>query len=1029
MNKDLHLTTDRKESGNISKFEIRPKKHSPRKMRMSDESVSEIIEKVRDKLTRGVSSQAEELLAQTLEKYTPSPESQALLERELSYTLETLGKYKESLEILDKYDNEEILGKLDIETQVIVINQLALALNNLNEHPKAVALLNYSSELAKEEHLTHLLGEIYVAFARVYRKLNEFPIARDNALKGLGFYREHGNWWGMSEGYKEIAAAYSLEGDSRKAVEHYQLAIKIIGEHSAPFLLGKLYSDMSGAYWFLRRPTDGIECLEKSIEFFKQTEHKVQTSAAYNNLGINLILLGDWSKAENVIQNALNIAYEIDHAHISAFMDSLAELKMLRGEIAEAKQLSEDAIVIAEKRNKELYIIQAMRTLARCYLAEDKISEARRKSEECIAIADEMGEGQYSDMTRLVLAEALTKEGKLKQSESVLETIEENNSENDLFIIGNIQRIKGLAALEQNDKETAGHHFKRSLTIFETAEDVYHIALAHYLIGGAIAEMQPQQASKHFIAASESFRKLGVSKLYKSSEENIERLNSVEAKDEGSSASSQLLMQRLAEATASRELLFRELTSILQQESKARKIIIAELNEQNRFYPFIAHGYTAGESSALIEHFNQANAAQDFETFSKAKNITVFPLKTSNAPPAVLLIYPNAGAKLLNGSELKPLLRVVELGMDVCALRDRDRVQRTEQEASPFTSQSLMPGFIHSSPAMTDLVEEVHKIRSSDVTVLVTGESGTGKELVSRAIHTTSNRSDKIFVPFNCTAIPKELAEGHLFGYKKGAYTGATEDSPGVIRTADGGTLFLDEVGDLPLDVQPKLLRFLQEGEVQPLGEKYPIKVDVRIITATNMNLEEQVKNGTFREDLFYRLNVIRLRVPPLRERRSEIEPIVNYYVNHYSTRFNKRDIQMTPQVIDLLMVCSWQGNVRQLCNEVQRIVARAEDGEVIMPEHLSPELKRNASPLIPIQGSNVTPIMSYAGSVGTYNIGTKGSTLEDAVSELEKQMIMDALRRNEGNISRVAKELDVTRRGLYLKIKRYEIDRERLAS
>ena len=151
---------------------------------------------------------------------------------------------------------------------------------------------------------------------------------------------------------------------------------------------------------------------------------------------------------------------------------------------------------------------------------------------------------------------------------------------------------------------------------------------------------------------------------------------------------------------------------------------------------------------------------------------------------------------------------------------------------------------------MTRLVEEVHKIRSSDVTVLVTGESGTGKELVSRAIHALSARREKVFVPFNCTAVPKELSEGYLFGYRRGAFTGAVKDSDGVIRAAAGGTLFLDEIGDLPIDVQPKLLRFLQEGEIQPLGEQRPIKVDVRIIAATNTDLEEMVAQGRFREDL-----------------------------------------------------------------------------------------------------------------------------------------------------------------------------------
>ena len=326
---------------------------------------------------------------------------------------------------------------------------------------------------------------------------------------------------------------------------------------------------------------------------------------------------------------------------------------------------------------------------------------------------------------------------------------------------------------------------------------------------------------------------------------------------------------------------------------------------------------------------------------------------------------------------------------------------------------------------MTALVEEVYKIRSSDVTVLVTGESGTGKELVSRAIHTLSNRKDRVFVPFNCTAVPKELAEGHLFGYKKGAFTGAVQDSPGTIRTADGGTLFLDEVGDLPLDVQPKLLRFLQEGEIQPLGDKRPLKVDVRIIAATNMPLEEKVADGTFREDLYYRLNVIRLRVPPLRERRSEIPPIVNYYINHYSARFNKRNITFTPQTIDMLMVSSWDGNVRQLCNEVQRVIARAVDNEVVTPDHLSPELKRSSQPLTPFGNQdNVRPITSYDGSFSPFTNIAEGGTLEDAVTELEMQLIRASLVRHSWNISRVANELGLTRRGLYLKLSRYGIEK-----
>src|ERR687895_1127113 len=344
--------------------------------------------------------------------------------------------------------------------------------------------------------------------------------------------------------------------------------------------------------------------------------------------------------------------------------------------------------------------------------------------------------------------------------------------------------------------------------------------------------------------------------------------------------------------------------------------------------------------------------------------------------------------------------------MDVCALRAGAQKSGSSEHADELTGTSLMPGFIHSSPAMTQLVEEVHKIRSSDVTVLVTGESGTGKELVARAIHAISSRRTKVFVPFNGTAVPKELSEGYLFGYRRGAFTGAISDSQGVIRTAAGGTLFLDEIGDLPVDVQPKLLRFLQEGEIQPLGEQRPSKVDVRIIAATNTDLEEMVAQGKFREDLYSRLNVIRLRVPPLRERRSEIPTIVNYYINHYSAKFGRRDVQITPQAVDLLMVCEWPGNVRQLCNEIQRVVARAEDGAVINPEHLSAELKKTSSPATP---SSPASTLASMPSATLQNV-----TLADALAEVERRMIADALQKHGGNISRAARKLGLTRRGLY---------------
>src|SRR5205823_5018532 len=215
---------------------------------------------------------------------------------------------------------------------------------------------------------------------------------------------------------------------------------------------------------------------------------------------------------------------------------------------------------------------------------------------------------------------------------------------------------------------------------------------------------------------------------------------------------------------------------------------------------------------------------------------------------------------------LKMIAAVARQGFALCAARDRS----VEPAGLPVdrSLEPLMPGFLSASAAMARVVEQIQRLQGNDLTVLITGESGTGKELVARAVHVGSHRSAAVFLPYNCTTTGRDLADSQLFGHRRGSFTGAVSDQPGLVRAAARGTLFLDEIGDLPLDVQPKLLRFLEQQEILPVGETRPQRVDVRVLAATNADLEQRVAEGQFREDLYYRLSVIRIHVPPLRERR-----------------------------------------------------------------------------------------------------------------------------------------------------------------
>jgi DNA-binding NtrC family response regulator/tetratricopeptide (TPR) repeat protein len=978
----------------------------------------EQTEAVRSLLDQGLSSEAERSSRALIKTARRSPALLARAHCYLSVALEMQGRYVESLEAVKTYEQPERQRDLDADSLAYVRVHVGLAYHYTGDRPKAIAILNTALREASQRNGASDLGAIYVALARVYRSLNEYTIARDYAQSALEHYRRNGDWRGLAEAYFGIALAELFEGRYEPALENFEQALKLVGDNPAPYLLGKIHTNMAGAFWFLKRTQEGIRCLETAIGYYERTEHKANAADGYNNLGMNLILVGDWARAQDAFNRALALTSEIDQqdAKVPMVLDSLGQLQMLRGEFAEAQALLRRAVSLANEHGNKWYARQALCTLGRCHLGMNAVEKALECGQEALALAENIGDRHAQCESWLLLAESYLRSGEIEKCVELLKRVSEETTESpaDVGIVGEAERLNGFVALTQGDATLAAQYFGRSLSIFEMLGDHYRSAVACEALGEAYAQTAPKRAAERLDAALRTFRELGA-------EPDVIRVlrSLAELDDEAPEhradplALSQLLTLRLINATGSRELLLHELASVLHQESIAERIMIAEPHPDGHFVNVASYGLSFEESNSIAGDFQSLKNDEACTEYGLKHDASVTVLRPQNAQPAVLFIAPRTKELLLDGLSLTPLLRVTTMGLEICALRERlpGAQGGNRQVARP---DQKMLGFIYSSPAMTRLVDEIHKIRSSDVTVLVTGESGTGKELVARAIHQLSSRRSRVFVPFNCTAVPKELSEAYLFGYKRGAFTGAMSDSPGVIRSAIGGTLFLDEIGDLPADLQPKLLRFLQEGEIQPLGEQRPIKVDVRIIAATNTDLERMVADGRFREDLYYRLNVIRLQVPPLRERRAEIPTLVNHYIDHYSEKFGRRDIIMTAQAMDLLMVCDWPGNVRQVCNEVQRIIARAEDGTVITPDHLSPELRRMSEQMF-------TPTGQISTGTASINAGAP-VFMSAAVEALERKMIVETLRLHAGNVSRTARDLGITRRGLQLKLNRYGI-------
>jgi len=421
---------------------------------------------------------------------------------------------------------------------------------------------------------------------------------------------------------------------------------------------------------------------------------------------------------------------------------------------------------------------------------------------------------------------------------------------------------------------------------------------------------------------------------------------------------------------------------------------------------FIVKGVESGEKaieSISLEHFDlvitdlKMPDISGLEVIRKVKKISpsteiILITAYGSISTAVEAIKCGAYDYITKPFESEEILLNIERALEKKMLLDR--VSLLERE---LKDKYNFEGIIGKSPEILEVLKTVSKVCRVDSSILITGESGTGKELIARAIHYNSPRRNKPIVTLNCGAVPENLHESELFGHKKGSFTGAISDKTGLIEEAHKGTLLLDEVGELSPSAQVKLLRFLQNGEIRRVGENMPRIVDVRIIAMTNKNLKDEVKSKKLREDFYFRLNVIQIHLPPLRERKSDIKLLINYYLKKFSEKMGKPDIKISRRAISLLENYKWPGNIRELENVLERAVALDEDGN-ITPYDLPDEIS------------------------GEENIGIieKAKKKKLSLAEIEKEYILQILEECKNNKKKTAELLGITKATLWRKLKQY---------
>ncbi|MCB5255136.1 MAG: sigma 54-interacting transcriptional regulator [Candidatus Cloacimonadaceae bacterium] len=887
-----------------------------------------------------------------------------------------------------------------------------------------------AEEAFRESETMYKLADDHAGLAAIYNNIGvlymfqgEWEKSESHFLASLALEKKDYNLNGISVCFNNLGGLMDDKGDASRSLYYLEEALKIQRLLSEPYNITNIYNNIGVTMMDHGDYPRAEEALKKSLETAIEFNFVRNTIASLNNLGALSFKMGDWKGSISYYEKAIKLSQEnnFNEGLLRSF-NNLGEVYEKSGELNLAYDLYFKGLELLPTVSDDYIKAELHGNLGSVLTKLHKFKEAYRYLMEsfdffkALGARDKIVEGSQNQAYYFIMTHNAESADYYINEALKLATEQQND-----FEIGWTYYLKAL--LERKNLENAKTYLEEAIKNFVASGNNYELSLANYELAGVLLDLEDWEQALQILKNNKKvIQQYGSIKLLEQNDILMQRISREYSSQMQEVKFEENLLNQFYEITqklntiTDLDLIIEQSLDSLVEISEADGGILCLHDSSNLpdsweyklFKNFSAESPDYEMMMNLCAQVHQENELKNYKQphfAAKYNNILMMPLSIRNNNRGVVALFCKSGSHYFS-ERIINLLNA--LSNQIIVIIGNIRSANLEKSHATIREQlhkgNIYANIIGKSPEMMKIFEVIEKVKDTPTTVLLEGDSGTGKELLARALHYGSNRDNKAFVAQYCGALPESLLESELFGHVKGSFTGAAYDKKGLFEIADGGTFFLDEISDISQSTQAKLLRFLQEGEVKRVGATKTEKVNVRVVCATNVPLLEKVNKGDFRLDLYYRLNVIRILVPPLKNRPGDVPLLAIHFLDKYNKRIGKNVLGFSSEAMKTLENYEFPGNVRQLENEIERAVTLVDDNTFITPEDFSEE------------------VHGHKEQSRTIDLLSSKMNLKEAVEELERKMIYATMEKYEWNQTQAARELGLSRQGLIKKLQRYNL-------